>query len=366
MTPRWPLLAALAACDLPTPQQRGAHVQIAADPGRSLCGDALAHMDRFVERVADELGRPPPTGHDRITYYLLRAGDFSERTICVTERSGCAVGGDVFVTSGPVDHELVHALTWEDGVSAVFFLEGLAHANEGLRVDAEFADDAIALDVSIEGAIGARTGGWLPGDHYPLAGAFTAFLLDRFGGPAYLRVYRRLQFADGPELVSRALHAELGVTLAELAAEFDATRRDCPPRAFKRKWIECSAPELAWDGERLTEFRTLACDQPDVVGPHESGTLVVHHTLVVQADATYTISAVGDATRQDGGVANGVDLVRCGGCEDFASAQVFAGEDAATLALTAGTYALRLRGPASAATGVGVRIERVGPPARWP
>lgn len=67
-----------------------------------------------------------------------------------------------------------------------------------------------------------------------------------------------------------------------------------------------------------------------------------------------------------GGVANGVDLVRCGGCEGFAGARVLAGEDAARVALTAGTYALRLRGPAEAATGVGVRIERAGPGATWP
>ena len=98
-----------------------------------------------------------------------------------------------------------------------------------------------------------------------VAGAFTAFLLERFGGPAYMRVYRRLQFADGAGLVSRALEAELGASLAELAEEFDATRRACPPLAFKRKLIECSAPELAWDGERLAAFRTLACAQDDVV-----------------------------------------------------------------------------------------------------
>lgn len=363
---RWGLVGLVLGCNLPEVQQEGAHVQIAADPGLSLCGDGLGHMDRFVELLAGELGREPPTGRDRITYYLLRDGDFRERTICVTEREGCAVGGDVFVTFGPADHELVHALTWADGVSAAFLLEGLAHAHEGLRVDHEYADAEIGSGLTIDAAIVARKQGWLPGEQYPLAGAFTAFLLERFGGPAYMRVYRRLQFADGPGLVSRALEAELGASLAELAEEFDATRRDCPPLAFKRKLIECSAPELAWDGERLAAFRTLACAQDDVVGPFNADTLVVHHTLVVPADATYTVTAVGDEDGVDGGVANAVDLVRCGGCEGFASAHAVAGGDSATVLLTAGTYALRLRGPASAATGVGVRVERVGPPATWP
>ena len=59
----------------------------------------------------------------------------------------------------------------------------------------------------------------------------------------------------------------------------------------------------------------------DALGPFNAGTLVAHRTLVVPADASYTIAAVGDATGEDGGVANVVDLIRCGGCDDFAWAQ---------------------------------------------
>jgi hypothetical protein len=363
---RWALVVAVAAgCNLPEVQKVGAHVQIAADPGLTMCGNGLGHMDRFVDLLAEDLGRAPPAGHDRITYYYLREGDFAERTICTRELGGCAVGGDVYMTTTPADHELVHALTWVDGVSAVFLLEGLAFAYEGLEVDFEYADRELYLNDRIADAIEARDRGWLPGDHYPLAGAFTAFLIERYGGAAYMRVYQRLQFEDGAGLVSRALEAELGASLAELAEEFDATRRMCPPRAFKRKLIECGAPALEWDGETLTHHRTLSCEQADVVGPFASGTVLVHHTLAVPADSTYTVTAVGDATGVGGGVSNVVDLVRCGGCEGYASAQVIAGTSA-EVELTTGTYALRLRGPADEATGVGVRIDRVGPAASWP
>ena len=54
----------LLGCNLPEVQQAGAHVQIAADPGLSLCGDGLGHMDRFVELLAGELGREAPTGRE--------------------------------------------------------------------------------------------------------------------------------------------------------------------------------------------------------------------------------------------------------------------------------------------------------------
>lgn len=359
------LCAALAGCNLPDVQQEGAHVRLAADPGLALCGDVVGHMDRFIALLADELGRPPPTGRDRITYYLLRPGDFGERTICVADRGGCSVGGDVFATAGPADHELVHALTWDDGISAAFFLEGLAVAYEPPLVESDYVDIEPVSPRAIADAIGARERGWLPDDLYFLAGAFTAFLIEKRGVAAYLRVYQRLQLEDGPGLVSRVLAEELGATLPALAAEFDATRRDCPAIAFKRKLVECSAPELAWDGERLAEFRTLDCADADALGPFNAGTLVAHRTLVVPADASYTIAAVGDATGEDGGVANVVDLIRCGGCDDFAWAQARAGAAPTTVALTAGTYALRFRGPASAATGVGVRVLRVGPAPGW-
>lgn len=362
----WVMVPALLGCNLPEVQQEGAHVRLAADPGLAMCGDGLGHMDRFVELLADDLGRAPPTGRDRITYYLLRDGDFLTRTICVADRGGCAVGGDVFATFAPADHELVHASTWEDGVSAAFLLEGLAFAYEGLAVEIVDRDPEAVVAVSIADAIAAREDGWLPGDMYSLAGAFTAFLLERFGGPAVMRVYRRLQFEDGPGLVSRALEEELGASLGQLTEDFDATRRDCPPEAFKRKLIECAAPELEWDGERLDLFRTLDCGDADAVGPFWSNAVVVHHTLVVPEDAEYGVKVVGDVDGRASWVGNGVDLVRCGGCEGFAGAQVRAGQDAWRGSLTAGRYALRLRGPAEVATGVGVRIERVRSESTWP
>jgi hypothetical protein len=198
----------------------------------------------------------------------------------------------------------------------------------------------------------------LPSYRYNLAGAFTAFLIEKFGIDAYFRVYRRLQLPDTPGLVSRVLEAELGASLDALAAEFDATRRDCPPMAFQRKLLECSAPEIAWDGVAWAGYRMLDCDQADVVGPFKDDSIVTYQTITLPEDAYYELTVLGDAEYGRSRIPNAITLRRCGGCEDFVEAHATAGEGVVTTKLKAGTYALRSRGPANATTGIGIRIER--------
>lgn len=358
-------LALLLACNLPEPELEGAHVRIAADPGLPTCGDNLAHMDHFITLLSAELGRPPPTGNDRIDYYHLTRGSFDQRTICVQERGGCAILGDVFSTQIPHDHEVVHAVAWPDGVSAAFFIEGLAVAYEYSPPHPPqghlYPDLESYGSLTIEDAIESRAKSWLTGEAYPLAGAFTAFLIERHGIDAYMRVYRRLQLADDFGLVARAIEREFGESLASLIDEFDRTRRDCPPIAFNRKLIECSAPEIAWDGVLWADYRALGCDQDDVVGPFDTGTVVTHRTIVVPEDAIYTLDVVGDSDTLSTLEPNAAELVRCGGCDGFVRAQAYAGQGPVPAQLRAGTYALSLRGPAERTTGIGVRIELQSP-----
>ena len=355
------VLVSLCACTLPEVSQEGAHVRLATDPGLTMCGDGVAHMDRFVAALAAEFGRPPPTGDDRILYYWLRDADFDARTICVLEHGGCAVGGDVFMTYAPHDHELVHALAWPDGVSAAFFVEGLAVAYEFQGVDSYAPGAGFYNDDSIAVALADRERAWLPSIRYHLAGAFTAFLIEKFGIDAYFRVYRKLQLPDTPGIVSGVLESELGASLDALSAEFDATRGDCPPMAYQRKLLECSAPAIAWDGVTWAGYRTLGCDQADVVGPFADDSVLTYQTITVPEDAIYALTVIGDAEARRSAMPNAITLRRCGGCDDFVEAHASAGEGVVTARLNAGTYALRSRGPASETTGIGIRIERLWP-----
>ena len=154
----------------------------------------------------------------------------------------------------------------------------------------------------------------------------------------------------------------LGASLPMLSAYFDGSRRNCMPGGYRRKLFECSAPEIAWDGALWAEHRTLECEQADVIGPFASETLATYRTIEVPEDAMYALTVIGDSVPRSGDSPNAVTLLRCGGCEGSVNVTITAGAASMTLPLTAGRYSLRYTGPAGAASGVGLRIERVETP----
>lgn len=353
-------LLALAACGLPDVDLEGQHVRLAMESGLTPCGDATGHMDRFMALVAAELGVSAPTDDDRVVYYWLHDGDFEARHLCSEGAAGCADSDTVYARSFPIDHELVHSLTARFGSMPLFFAEGLAVAYQlpppGYEVEAGVPD------VPIAEAIEARDGLHLDYDLYDLAGAFVAFLIEREGVDAVVRAVSRMGWSNSARMVSGVLAAELGASLDELAEEFDATRRGCSPSGYRRKLFECSAPEIAWDGALWAEHRTLDCDMDDVIGPFANDTLASYRTVTVPEDATYELTVIGDTAPSSGQSANAVTLLRCGGCEGHIAETIAAGEASERLSLTAGRYSLRFTGPAGAASGIGLRIERVEVP----
>jgi len=361
---KWWWVVVISGCGLPEPRWVGEHVQLAADQGLEPCGDAVGHMDAYVERIAAELRVPMPSGEDRITYYWLHSEGFAERTICIND-SACSLQGDVYSVAMPVDHELVHALVRGSGTPSPFFLEGLAVAYEvALPADPR---DSIPIGVylqgmSIEEAIASRQNAWLPPEYYPLAGAFTAFLIERHGIDRVMRVYDELRLLDGAGRISRVFNRVFGESLAAATAAFEAAvaaTGDCPLRGFRLKRFECAAPELAWDGEQLRVYETLACDVEGAVGPFAGEDIAMFRTLVVPEDGVFEVTLIGDSSAGSGGRWNRAVLARCGGCEGYAELTISAEDEARRVALPAGRYAVQLLGPVRTATGVGLRLDRV-------
>lgn len=353
---------ALVACDLPKVKLEGAHVRLAIDPGLTPCGDPTGHMDHFVRLTAAELGVTPPTGDRRISYYWLERDHFEARDLCNSPGSvGCALGEDlIFARSFPIDHELVHSLAHTYGTVPSLFAEGIAVAFE---VPSPGYEDYPSLSgITIADALEQSKGDRLPSEHYPLAGAFVGFLIQRNGVDALLRALGHLRYTDGPRRVSNVLAAELGAPLEQLSREFESVRRSCRGRALHRKLFECSAPEIAWDGELWAGHRTLGCDRDDVIGPFDSETLASYSTIEIPVDGTYALTVLGDAVVGAGETRNAVTLLRCGGCTGYVQETIAAGSRTRTLTLTAGLYSLRFTGPVEAAAGVGLRLERVEAP----
>lgn len=358
MTPRLPALALAAAfaCDLPDVTVVGTHVEIAADPGLELCGGTLAHMDEFVERVSAAFSRPPPD--ERIRYYWLEAHDFFRRSGCPEGSSACAHDLTLYAPTAPFDHELVHNVASPIGNPLPFFAEGLAVAHEGLRDDlGALAERELQPPsyVAIEDVLTQPTGVRLAeAGGYPVAGAFTAFLIRTHGIDAHLRLYARLAYTARRGAIDRAFRDVFGVSLDRSIADFEAAAGDCPHYAHDPKLVECSAPALEWDGADLVHHRPFGCDQDDVIGPFRGTAILAVRTLEIAEPGGYSLTVISGPTDRPPAVI----LLRCDPCAtDRLAAR--AGEPSRIGWLEPGRYTVLFRGNTGPRTGIGMRLTRV-------
>ncbi|WAS94168.1 hypothetical protein [Nannocystis punicea] len=344
------VVAALSACgDLPEPQVFGAHVVLAADPGLEACGGTLVHLDEFVARLADAMGVDPPTGDDRFLVYWLAREDFHARSGCPDDVLACAGDSHHSTPVLPLNHELVHNLAATMGSTLPLFAEGFATAFEGLG-------DSVADDMwpygDVHDVLGLLTGVQLGRARaYPLAGAFTTFLVQRHGLDAYLRMYAAVGPLETARGVDTIFREEFGASFDDNVAEFAALDvPDCGSPERDAKIVECAAPELEWSGDRFVHHRSIACEQGDVVGPYAGDAALVFHTITVPADGDYLVTVLGDDPN------NRVSLQPCTICGG-PGVTIPPGQTPFTVALAAGRHSLRLHGPARARTSIGVRIE---------
>lgn len=349
-------LALLLGCGLPEPTEVGAHVQLAMDPGLTPCGDLVGHMDAYVEWLAGVWGVPPPSGDGIITYYWLDTEGFASRTVCVNAEGGCSLGGDVYATGAPIDHELVHALAFRFGLPPSFFIEGLAAAYQWpseVRYVGEVTAEAV-LD-----AFETRELGFLPSELYPLAGAFVAFVIERHGIRKFIAVYSQLRLLDGRRRVSRVFTEVFGESFEEAAAAFERDNvGGCAAEGQGIDRFECEAPALAWDGEAFGAFMTLTCEVDGAVGPFRGDQLMVVRTLEVPEDGAYEVRVVGDAIAGSAGPRNLVEVSRCGRCADFVAFSVSPESSPEVHLLPAGRYVVRMHGPVHEASGIGLSVVR--------
>ncbi|PCC75660.1 hypothetical protein SAMN02745121_00200 [Nannocystis exedens] len=354
---RLALLAVLAACDrLPEPSLEGEHVRIGASPGLEPCAGNLAHMDLFVARLAAEMGVTAPTGDDRFTFYWLTPDDFVDLSPCPREVTACTVFDTIYSNAAMLDHELVHLFAHD---TSAFFAEGFAVAYEGLGggVHDERATRITRRDVwpSLLSVL------WI-GVDYDDAGAFVAYLLDRHGLAEFQAALPHFPLLASRAGIDRVFRDRFGVSLADSVAEFTAERERCPHLAYDRKLMECDAPRIAWDGRRYAEYRRLAADEPDAIGPFGRDGLLVLRSIDIPEDGTYELEIVVDPRVTDGVVffRPTVSVVGCGGCDD--EPVVHETDQARRVELRAGRHSLRLHGSTRVDTRVAWSITRVDDP----
>ncbi|MDC0721951.1 hypothetical protein [Nannocystis bainbridge] len=345
----------LVGC-LETAETRGRQVEVEADAGLQMCGGTLEHMDRFVEWFAGASGLPLPD-EPRISYRWMTPEHYARRNPCAG-MPACALGRTVYATEMPHEHELVHAVASDLGLAHPFFVEGLAMAFEGGARDARPTDDEPQAGDGDKAAPMSRVltalrgrSLWLPGEYYFVAGAFTRYLIDRFGLDLHLEFYRRTWYADSYRTLARAFRAVFGTTLEQTVVEFEAERADCYYSGYRFKTFECEAPELAWDGDRLARSLTLDCEDDTAIGAAGVNVRTLH-SFEVAATGRFRVEL-----RDSGAVR--ATIGSCGGCERASLVRLLAGE-VREVELPAGRYFLRAETEAAAPVTFGVVVEKLG------
>ena len=346
------LAAALAcgalACGEADTVHEGEHVTLIIDPAVEACGDMVGHMDRFVATLADYL-RVPLAG-ERFTFVWYSEQRFAAEAPCGNYVGWCERRREIRSTVAPLDHMLASMILARAGSPPPFFVEGALVA---FTPDLDTFIDDYPEDGDVQQLLANGEGG------ANLAGGFTRFLIDRHGLDAYLAFYAGVR-ARASLLEIEAVHAEhFGESLTETSVAFDAERRRCPERRFELKLFECSAPQIAWDGDSLLLRRSLACGEDDVVGFFGSGPFNDDvrslSTIEVTTAGTFEISFTAD----EGAT---VVFAGCGGCEDETAVRLWNGGEPVRRWLPVGRYSLNLAGDVGLPPTVALRIERVNEP----
>lgn len=346
-----PALLALAtqlACDPAPPTVLvGEHIDLVLqDPALAPCGDLVGHMDRFVALMAERW--QVDLTRTRFTFSWYDAVHYLESAQCPPMTTGCARPDIARAHAAPMDHELAHVVSFEVGRPPPFFTEGAAVAFELPLVTTGLTDrpgDAQIADVLV---------GVLASEHYNLAGAYTRFLIDRHGMPAYLDFYASLG-RDDPADVIADVHADMfGEPLADTVAVFDETRRACDFAGFNFKMFECSGDPLAWDGDVLTVRRDLSCDANGVIGP-----FAVDHVSRLYTNFTVDAPGLFDLSIAADPLTAGVTIAGCGGCGTPGPQSFRSADGPHRIQLAAGHYYLLMTGSLTQDTAAAVRLARV-------
>jgi hypothetical protein len=274
-------LAPALACQDPdmlqSPYYDGDHLEVWASDGLEACNGTFPYMEDWLSAFRERVGRSDSAV--RHTFYWLSPEEF-EASPCVNAVA-CASGrADVIYSSFvPAEHELVH--TELEGRPPSLLSEGAA---EVFGCTDHY--DLVNLP-SIESLADERQ---ILRPDYQTAGRFSRFLIDRFGIDAYLDLYTALDGIEGRAGLAAGVAEILDADLSSLATELEQ-QRACKLEAWRFYDVECSMlPLEPWqDSDHWRATVDLACDAPDVVGPH-GGIVWARRALHIAETDRYTLS----------------------------------------------------------------------------
>jgi hypothetical protein len=330
-------LVATGACapegpEIPPITWVGEHLEYAPQDGApEPCAGTLAYMDRFVARVAEEMGvelKGP---------VLYVHGEDAEAVCDEPGNYGCGFDGGVYARTVPLEHELVHGVRRQYGGSMRFIEEGAAEA---------FGDDTFmhtrvtaAGDV-VEGMRAGSDKRDMAMEWYPLAGHFAAYLHEHYGSEVTTALLLRTDRFSSVDAAVAAIEDTTGLRFEEILADY-ATEPTCRQRQYRYPLIPCEQPvdlRLRCDGTVGLVPVRIDCGDPSTLGPrHDKEGMFRYLVVEVERAGTYLITAFDQA-----GELVPLHLKECAlGCDSILASNVNDDEPTPDL-LRAGRYVLKL------------------------
>jgi hypothetical protein len=243
------LLVLVVACTADAPRYELDGLTVLTEDFGEVCSDSLPHFERRLAWLELETGLPRDPAGLVFHWYLNGAPSKT----CST--GNCSVGRSFYGEWFAFSHELAHAHLDRLGTPRVWLSEGVAMMLEdrwGLDVD-EYQTPSEMLKIEDASDL-----------DYSNAGAFTAYLRDRYSMAELLEFYEASAGASAETSVE-IFGDVFGESFADVEAEYLAL--DVFPRSGAPT---CDALEVAWTGETWEHDFILACDEPGSLGPQQT------------------------------------------------------------------------------------------------
>jgi len=256
-----------AACsdepDLPPLQFETEHFRYYTDEEIAVCPGLADWLEHHYAAHVQWLGVGIPAGKKIEYYKLYNMTELSE--FCGSPHgdipSGCVIGDDVYTTRSYHPHELIHVYAGELGFPPLFFVEGMAVMLGGGGGGAVNRDLPVELYVETDYFRDVAYPEF--GDSYSAAGAFTRFMLDRYGKEACLGFYAAVPNEAAGAEIREAFLSIMGETLEDALAQW-RTGPELTEAHIRLHLAECAAPSIEAPG---AQFDGLACEDRDVLYP---------------------------------------------------------------------------------------------------
>lgn len=256
-----------------------------------ICGGTLSSIERRLGALEHETGLPrDPRG--LVFHWIYERAVLPEH--CGAGVGGCAHGRSFYGPLWSFSHELAHAHLSRLGRPRVWLVEGMATM---LETDFSGKPDPTVTPSDMLPIEDPR------GLDYTAAGAFTAYLRDRYGMPLLLDYYAATAGSD-PDSSVATFRDIFGDAFPAVEADYLAS--DMPAAVGSP---DCDVAEVAWRGDTWTHPFTLSCDDPRAVGPEEA--LDEPERSLLGSGVTMTAPAGHFAFTLEGTGESWITIVRC-------------------------------------------------------